>query len=280
MRRADLHLHSTASDGLFTPRQVLQRAIDQTLTDFALTDHDSFAGYEAVADEVRGIRLIQGVELSLCDRRGMHLLCYGQGRDTALHEKVRQLSAARIGRMRAMIRLVQKQGIPVEEEALMRIRNPGRPHLARAMVQTGKLPDVQTAFTRYLAEGACCYVPGDRLNLRQALDLCAASGFLPVLAHPAELQLDLLTLRPLLQAWKAQGLWGMEVYHPSGARLGYEALARLAGELRLGVTGGSDDHGDTDRHGNIGSMVQAWPEAEQDMLLLDQAMEQAGFRKE
>jgi len=269
--KIDLHMHSTASDGVLSPRELVEKAAALGVTVCAITDHDALNGAESLRDTPLPVQLIPGVELSLNDMRSLHLLGYGLGRDTPLHRKVAQLAENRIARARAMAALMEKENVPVDIERIL-AEHPGsvgRPHLAREMVKMGYVRDVQEAFQRYLKEGRPCYVAGDRLCMKEALALMRESGFVPVLAHPYQLDVEENHLPALLRAWQQQGLMGVEVYHPSAATRGYAGLDRLARRMGLLVTGGSDFHQEGDaKHGMPGCTSGDWRQAEHDLAAL------------
>lgn len=275
--KIDLHMHSTASDGVLTPLQLAHRAAQEGVRVMAITDHDSLDGAVSLMGQPLPLRLLPGVELSLRDRKGLHLLGYGLRQDTPLHSRLRWLAQARVDRARKMAALLEQAGMPIDIEGLMATcaGSVGRPHLAREMVKLGYVADVQEAFARYLKEGCPCYVAGDRLSMDEALPLMRESGFIPVLAHPYELDVDDMTLRALVRSWQSKGLMGMEVYHPSARSHGFATLDKLARSMGLLVTGGSDFHQEDDRkHGVPGCTSPDWRQAEDDLAALEKAMNQ------
>lgn len=274
--KIDLHLHSTGSDGVLTPPQLVELAYSMGVGTMAVTDHDTFAGVDALRGQAVPVRLIPGVELSLRDRKNMHLLGYGWQRHTLLHQAVATLAEKRVERARRMMTLLRDHGMPLDEEALLSAcgGSVGRPHLARAMVAAGYVSSVSEAFQRYLAEGRSCYAAGERLSMAEALPLMRSSGFVPVLAHPRLMGLGDQTLAMLLPAWREQGLLGVEVYHPSAQAKGFAPLERMARRHGLLVTGGSDFHQQGDRHGLPGCTSGAWTSAEADLAALLAAMGQ------
>lgn len=262
--RLDLHCHTTASDGVYSPLEVVEKAVQAGVTHLAITDHDSFAG----SDSLRGIplplTLLPGVELSLRDMHGLHLLGYGYTADTPLHRTVAELADKRRDRAKAMVDKLCALGMPLdyEEIAAQAQGSVGRPHIARAMVQRGYVPSVEKAFKKWIGNGRPAYCAGYQLSMAQALPLMRESGFVPVLAHPAELGVSDQALRALLEVWRERGLMGVEVYHPSQLRHGFARLDALARSMGFLVTGGSDFHVEGDNHGALGAMV--WRSAAED----------------
>lgn len=274
--KPDLHTHTTSSDGLLTPAELVALADKHRVTLLAVTDHDTFDGAAQLLGKPTPMPILQGVELSLRDMSGLHLLGYGRGTDTPLHRKVRALSQLRLGRARQMVEKLNALGYPLDydEIACEAKGSVGRPHIARAMVSHGYVADTREAFDRFLADGAPAYVAGERLSMAEALPLMRESGFVPVLAHPMELEKTGALLRHLLGVWHEQGLRGVEVYHPSAGRATplLDLTARRMGFL---VTGGSDFHGDGDRHGMVGCTAPMWARAADDVEKLLQAVEAA-----
>ena len=243
------------------------------VTVMAVTDHDTFEGCDSLRDAALPIPVIPGVELSLRDMPGLHLLGYGLTAAPVLRGRVAELARMRVGRAEAMVRRLRDMGIALDWERMTAgcRGTVGRAHVARALVAEGYSATMQEAFDRYLGEGKPAYVPGERMSMAEALPLLRGEGFVPVLAHPALLNKDDMTLRQLLETWVDRGLMGVEVYHPSQA--GREAaLERMARSMGLLVTGGSDYHQDGDSHGQMGATAEGWQRAEEDMTALWNAL--------
>ena len=273
MTRPDLHTHSTFSDGVLSPSLLVEKAVSMGVTVMAVTDHDTFEGCDSLRDAALPIPVIPGVELSLRDMPGLHLLGYGLTSAPVLRGRVAELARMRVGRAEAMVRRLRDMGIALDWERITAAcrGTVGRAHVARALVAEGYSATLQEAFDRYLGEGKPAYVPGERMSMAEALPLLRGEGFVPVLAHPALLNKDDMTLRQLLEAWADRGLMGVEVYHPS--LMGREAaLERMARSMGLLVTGGSDYHQDGDSHGQMGATAEGWQRAEEDMTALWNAL--------
>ena len=274
MLRADLHLHSTYSDGVLSPRQLVQRIREAGISVMSLTDHDTFAGADELSGEKLPVRLITGCELSMAEMHSLHLLVYGNSEGLHLRRAISRLAENREERARAMVSRLQKLGVDISWESIrdQTAGVAGRPHLARAIVQAGYVRTIHEAFERYLGENKPAYIPAERLTIAEALRLAAEDRFIPVLAHPCELKLPDETLSALITRWQELGLRGIEVYHPSaGGR--FETLDRMARRRKLLVTGGSDFHQeDCGHHGGIGSMCECWHSCEEDIQALEEAM--------
>ncbi len=270
----DLHMHSTASDGILSPEELVKFAASCGVEIMAVTDHDTFDG----ADSLRGadtvIPVLTGVELSMRDMKGLHLLGYGLTDAPELRGTVRDLAQKRLTRARRMVDKLCLMGMPLDYEELCKQAKGtvGRLHIARAMVGKGYVAATEEAFERYIGEGRDGYVPNESLTMAQALPLLRRNGFIPVLAHPAELEKDDMTLRMLIEAWQQQGLMGVEVYHPSQEKRGFAPLERMVRRMGLLVTGGSDYHCQDNRHGQPGYPGPHWRNAREDLDRLTSAM--------
>ena len=274
----DLHMHTTCSDGVLTPRELVRHAAALGVTVMAVTDHDSFLGSDSLIGSETEIPVLVGTELSMRDMKGLHLLGYGMTDAGELRRAVSDLSHKRLNRARLMVQRLAELDMPLDYEALRSTcaGSVGRPHIARAMVAKGYVRDTNEAFERWIGSGCPAYVAGERLGMAEALPLMRRNGFIPVLAHPAELSKDDTTLRMLLESWQDQGLMGVEVYHPSQMSRGFARLDAMVRRMGLLVTGGSDFHSEGDgRHGRPGCTAAYWRNAAEDLECLQQAMRQA-----
>ena len=251
----DLHMHSTASDGSRSPREVVQWAKNAGLVAIALTDHDTVAGLDEAqaAGEALGVRVVNGIELSAVEGEAeTHLLGLHLG-DTLVIE--RELTALRDMRERRGQQIVEKLialGVMVTfDDVLMQAGGGavGRPHVARALVADGWATDARDAFDRYLGAGKPAYVAKDQLGMASAIAIIHAAGGLAVLAHPGP-----AGTRERLTALAALGLDGVEVRHPGHSPSDTNRLAALAAQLGLLMSGGSDWHGAADGPRTIGMM--------------------------
>jgi predicted metal-dependent phosphoesterase TrpH len=253
--RIDLHTHSRISDGTDAPDELVRRARDLGLAGLALTDHDTFAGVPTAvaAGEREGVSVLPGVELS-CEAAGVtiHLLGLGARPDTPLAERMARIRTARDARLDRVLAQLGDAGVVLTRAQVEAAAGPavtlGRPHVADAMVAAGYVPDRDTAFARWLAEGRPGYVAHERIPLREGIALVQDAGGVAVIAHAW-----LPTSRPVLTldflAGLAQGdpgqarLDGLEVNHQDHDASVREQLGGLAARLGLIVTGGSDYHG-------------------------------------
>jgi predicted metal-dependent phosphoesterase TrpH len=246
--RIDLHTHSRASDGEFTPAEVAERARAAGIGVWALCDHDTVAGLpdaRAAADRA-GIRLVPGIELSaFLDAKEIHLL--GHFVDPA-HPSLKEfedfLAEHRRVRMGHIIERLAGLGIRLRAEDIEKWsggKTIGRPHVARAVVEAGAAATVKEAFDRYLGEGKPAYVGRYRLLAEDAVRLIRGAGGTTTVAHPGVSRLE----RHDLVRLRAAGVEGLEVHHADHVPSQREKLLRIAEALDLVPTAGSDYHGVT-----------------------------------
>lgn len=265
--RADLHLHTSASDGLLNPAQLMALLDERRIDLCAVTDHDTMNGVEAArrAAEALGIRLIDGVELSAAERVEVHILGYFPSRPQEIIEALDHLRQMRVSRMHQMLGRLQRLGLAIEPEQVEVEPGtaPGRMHLARALVNAGHAQSVSEAFHRYLMPGRPGYAPREKMSYRQAIQLIHKGGGLAVVAHPGIIQADRHTLPGRIRSLKDQGLDGVEVFHPRHTPAQRQLLGQLAHSMDLLVTGGSDCHG-LPGVSMPGDTLEHWTQMEED----------------
>ncbi len=241
--RADLHVHTTASDGIASPAEAVRLALGQGLAALGIADHDTTAGVAGALLAARGtgLEIIPGVEINTDHGTGeVHLLGYlYRWPDSRLEIQLTRLRESRLARMETMVERLQVLGLPVTRERVLALAGAaavGRPHVARALVEGGWVRDEREAFDRYLARGRPGYVERARFSPTQAAALIREAGGVPVLAHPGEHG------KALIEELLPADLQGIEVYHPDHRPEVVIDLLRLAAEYDLVVTGGSDFH--------------------------------------
>jgi hypothetical protein len=260
--RADLHVHSNASDGTDAPAEVIRRAARAGLDAVALTDHDTVAGHEQARRALPdSLTLVPGMELScqLADH-SLHLLAYLF--DPGYPELAAELTRIRddrVLRARAMVRRLAELGVDVSWDQVAAIAGPavvGRPHIARAMVASGAIAEPREAFTLdWIADGGRAYVDRYALEPVHAIRLVQAAGGAAVLAHPRASREGHVSDSQIARL-AAVGLAGVEVFHPDQPDSERASLLALTHDLGLLASGGSDDHGRLTGH-RIGSEVAA-----------------------
>lgn len=247
----DLHLHSTFSDGTFTPEELVKMARKDGLKAISITDHDTVAGTaEALsAGETYGLRVIPGVELSVfLGEIHFHLLGYNFNHgDRRLLDRLRRLQGSRNDRNALIVGKLRDMGLDICEDEVEEISGggqTGRPHIARLLVKKRIVKDIDQAFALYLRKGKPGYAPRFIYEAGEAIELISLSGGSAVLAHPAQISRQVQFLDELLGRLKALGLEGIETYYPTHKGSFFRALRRLADKHGLFETGGSDYHGD------------------------------------
>lgn len=241
--RGDLHLHSTASDGQYSPKELVEMALAKGLLVISITDHDSTEGVEEALEAAKGtpLEVIPGVEISAEKAaQEVHLLGYYiDHRYEPFQRWLRRVREFRRDRAWRILGKLSRLGVPLSQERVMEIAGRGsigRPHIAQAMVERGYVSSTNEAFTYYLGRNGPAYVPRYKITPLQALQMILETRGLPVLAHPLE---ALHLLPELVDA----GLVGLEVYYGQYNPQEVHYLAQEAARYNLLATGGSDFHG-------------------------------------
>lgn len=247
----DLHTHSNRSDGTDTPAELVAKADTAGLTVVALTDHDTFAGWDEARAEAEGRRigLLVGVEMS-CRMRGtgVHLLGYHPDpADPALSAELALIREGRAGRVPLMVESLRRHGVEITVEDVYAhagdTPSPGRPHVADALVASGYAANRADAFDTWLAEGRPGFLTRYAPDPLTAIRLVVAAGGAPVVAHPHGRSSRYVLTEAALAELTAAGLAGIEVDHldhDAGTR---DRLRAIATDLDLVMTGSSDYHG-------------------------------------
>lgn len=246
MGHVDLHLHTTFSDGTLTPVQVVEAAAAREVTLIAVTDHDELGGIAPAqaAGTALGVTVISGVEINTeVGRNDVHILGYGfPAASPVLEQTLRTLREARLTRMERMLARLALRGYHLDMAHVLAIAGQGsvgRPHLARALVEAGVVPDVATAFDRLIGNHGPAYVPRTPYTPEAAIAAIHQAEGIASLAHPGKLGDPPGMVRRL----KAAGLDALEAYHSDHLPHVTTRMLRLADHAGLAVTGGSDSHG-------------------------------------
>jgi predicted metal-dependent phosphoesterase TrpH len=250
MEIIDLHVHTTASDGSLTPREVVRRAKALGLKAIAVTDHDTVAGVEEALEEgiLCGLEVIPGIEISVDVTGGTcHLLGYFiDYKDEDLLKRLLFIQRAREERNLKMLQKLKALGIDLTLEEVKAQAKDGqicRPHFALAMIKKGYVSSVDEAFERFLKKGGPAYVEKFRLSPEEAIRMILQSKGIPVLAHPFTLELEKEEFEIFLKELKQHGLKGIEAYYPDHNIEQTEFYERLGKKYGLLITGGTDFHG-------------------------------------
>jgi 3',5'-nucleoside bisphosphate phosphatase len=254
--KADLHIHTSYSDGKLNPAEIIDLAKEKGLSIIGVTDHDNIEGSQAMLEHngKYGIEVIPGIELS-ADFHGkeIHLLGYFMDfKNPALVEHLKLIKNLRIRRIDKMISKLKDLGVNINSSALFEKYSSscsvGRPHLANEVLAQGYVKDFQTAFNRYLGDNKPAFVKKDNLNFEIMIELIKVSGGLSFVAHPGSYFRE-----STLVELKKAGISGIEVYHPSHNDNHNKKYMKFVKDHNLLAVGGSDFHGynEYDYH-NIG----------------------------
>jgi hypothetical protein len=260
----DLHSHTNESDGTFTPGELVDLAMERGVEALAISDHDTFAGFDQALPlaQARGLDLVCGIELSTrvpgTNVRTVHLLGYFLHRPpTADFRKwLDELIEGRRDRNQRLITSLRERGVDIdlgEVEKLGRTLT-GRPHFARVLIQKGYVSSFDEAFRNYLGESAPSYVERFAPYVVEAIQRVVDAGGLPVLAHPIRLGFrDYDAEEKFIGELRDGGLRGIEVFHSDHRPADMERYAGIASEYNLAVSGGSDFHGEVKPQISLGT---------------------------
>lgn len=257
MKKADLHIHTTYSDGTHTPEEVVRVSKDNGLSAIAITDHDITDGIiPALKCGAKiGVEVIPGIELS-CEYNSVeiHILGYFINWENSWFQgKLKVFQKARERRAYYILSKLKEVGIEIDEQMLFSQANLGsisRIHFARCLVEMGAAKSLVDAFQKYLIEGKPAYVRKLRVNPEEALNMIHRVGGVSILAHP----IFGGGHRNFLKKMKRLGLSGIEAYHPSQSKNQIIKFMKIADDLDLMITGGTDSHGGRIEENPIGSI--------------------------
>jgi 3',5'-nucleoside bisphosphate phosphatase len=245
MKYADLHVHSSQSDGTYTPAQLVKESLARGLSAMAIVDHDTVGATPEAIAAARGtdLEIIPGIELTAqYENQEIHLLGYFLDyQDKLLLEKLKLVQLNRIQRVYKMINNLEALGVKLKPETVFDISGKGtvgRMHIARALVQDDWVGSISEAFRKYIGDKSPAYVLGFRLSPQEAIKMINDAKGLAVLAHPYMLHND-----AWISEFASYGLAGLEVYYPEHSQSMVNFYLDLAKQMNLLVTGGSDFHG-------------------------------------
>lgn len=252
----DLHIHTTASDGVMTPTEIVEYAKNNDVYFMSITDHDSISGITSAYKKAQelNIEFITGIELSCHDKKDTHVLGYNIDiNNPKLLAAIDHLKKERLNRSIKMIKKLREDGFDINDQDVARFCNKdviGRPHIAQMLIEKGYGNSTKEIFQKYIGSAAPYYIAYDKLSIKAGFDAIKSAGGLPVLAHPKLLRYNNLDTYKLLKRYKAMGLAGIEVYYPCHSNRDIKAYLQMAQELGLIVTFGSDFHNLTDKNKN------------------------------
>lgn len=239
----ELHCHTTCSDGTLTPTALVEAAIDAGVTALAITDHDTLAGWKEAQETAAGtgLEIVPGLELSTTEKgRSLHLLGFYPD-PVKLQPTLDRLQADRHRRAAAMADKLKAMGYPIKLPQLPSNSAPGRPHIARALVDAGHCTSIEKAFKKWLKDGGLAYVSYEGLSATEGITVLRKAGAVPIWAHP--FLFKAMPPAELLPKLVKAGLMGLEVYHPSHSPKQVKALLGYCQTYNLLASGGSDYHG-------------------------------------
>ena len=252
----DLHVHTTASDGVLTPPEIISLAGLCGLRGIAITDHDTVEGlldpqlFRLAAE--RNIQLISGIEINTdFEDEEVHILGYFINIEhTGLLNRLREIEQARLERSAKIIDRLHNLSVDIDPVRVRQVAGSGtvgRPHIAQVMIENGYAATIKEAFEKYLGRGKSAYVPRYRLLPREAINLIKLAGGVPILAHPG-----LIRNRLVIDKIMQMGIKGLEVFYPEHTGSQISQLLNLAVQKQMIITGGSDFHGTENTRNQMG----------------------------
>lgn len=245
MEYIDLHVHTTASDGMFSPKEVVRWAHKKNLKAIAITDHDTIDGIQEalIEGEKLGIKVIPGIEINT-DYRGLevHILGYYiDYKEPWFNDLLKEIRLARYNRAKKMIEKLNSLGIAISLEEVVEIAGTasiGRPHIARILEKNYVVQNSKEAFEKYIGMNQPAYVERYKITPSEAIKVILRCKGIPILAHPGLIK-DYSIVRELV----GSGLQGIEVFHTKHSEEDIYLLSKMAKQYDLIITGGSDCHG-------------------------------------
>ncbi len=245
MGKADLHIHTIASDGKLTPVELLGKVREKGLKTVSITDHDTISGYLEAKEPARemGIELIPGVEITtIWKEKEVHLLAYCfDDEDSSFNELILRQKGARRLRMRSIVEELNKKGVEIEYDEVRAIAhksNIGRPHAASLLIKKGYVSSVPEAFIRYLSEDHLKEIQTEYAGIEEVVEVTKQAGGVLSIAHPGPIY-----SQPEIDELLTFGVDGIECIHPSHNFNVQRNFTRMAKSRNLLITGGSDFHG-------------------------------------
>jgi len=245
MQKADLHIHTTASDGILTPDEVVYWSKLKGLTAIGITDHDTVNGIRPAEDASLkyGIEIVPGIELStIFEDEEIHILGYYIDYTAPwLLSTLEKIQNSRYERAERIVNKLNELGVNItlEQVKLKAVTGTiGRPHIARAMIDKGYINNIKEAFKEFIGKGCPAYVERYKLSSKEAIDIIKRTGGISVLAHPGLIK-NKVNIASIINL----GIDGIEVYHSKHDNETVRDTLAIANSRNLLITGGSDCHG-------------------------------------
>ncbi len=253
----DLHVHTTASDGTMSPKQLVKYAKQKGISALGITDHDTIAGIEEAGDagKLLGVEVIPGIEISVDYKGEMHILGYYVKETPKFNKKLEEFKGKRNARNLRIIEKLRELGMAISWKEVSEAaggETVGRPHIAVVLVNKGYTNSIKSTFEKYIGKGKKAYVERDKVEPKEGIELILEAGGIPVLAHPKYLNLGENQLNDLLEKLKDYGLLGIEAYYSMNTKYETGLYLRLAIKHGLITTGGTDFHGENKPEIDIG----------------------------
>ena len=251
MRAVDLHTHSTASDGSYTPTELIDYAHEKGLASIAVTDHDTVAGLDeaiAAGSKYDDLEVIPGIEFSTVNEgKDVHVVgLYIDYKSPVFTKRLEEFRNSRIERNKKMCQKLTEAGLPMDYDELISAFEGSvltRAHYAAYMLEKGFIKSRQEAFDRYIGDNCPCFVPRENVTPELAVEIILEAGGVPVLAHPVLYHLSNEKLDALVARMKAAGLMGIEAIYCTYSASDEREIKALAKKYDLLISGGSDFHG-------------------------------------
>lgn len=260
MKKADFHVHTNYSDGIFSPEKIVDTALDAGLEAIALTDHDNVLSYGVAQKYLKSIgkedklEIIQGVEVNtLYKNYEVHILGYFMDtNDNDFKNLIKSQQEARIKQTKEIIDLLdKKEGIKISFDSILAQvaegGSIGRPHIAKAITSAGGTSSIIDAYNKYINDSSPVYVQRKTVSPQDAVEIIYDAGGIPVIAHPHDIDIAETLIKDLM----AYGLRGIEAYHRKHSPAVVEYFSSMAEKFGLIVTGGSDFHAPSLLNGQI-----------------------------
>lgn len=256
MKYADLHIHSSFSDGCLSPEEIVKEAKEKDLKYISITDHDTISSQYITKMNIDGINIIPGIEFSSeYNESEIHILGYYIDiENDNLKAVVKLLKQLRIERTEQIIKKLAENSITINMDDLMNSKNQvvGRGSIAAELLNKGYVKTCKEAFNKYLMKGKLAYVEGFKMDYKNILDVIRDSNGIAVLAHPGNIYKN-IQIESMIKDLRGYGLQGIEVYHPSHTKDQINYFYNLSKKYKLIITGGSDFHTMNSNNSCLGS---------------------------
>ena len=258
-RRVNLHLHTSVSDGILSPKELVKEALAKNLELISITDHDTADAYLMLPEDYAPLRILPGMEVSSMHKgHDVHILAYGcDFKDPALKQMTEMYLEGRKTRAIRMLELLAKLNIHITLDEVIAVAGSRelivRPHIAQVMLQKGYVQSKNEAFDKYIGNFKPAFAPKPELKVESVIDIIHNAGGFALIAHPGK-----LTNAAFIYDIIEMGIDGLEVWHPDHYPAEVDNFIAIAQKHGLYLTAGSDYHGDNERN-NVLDMVPASP---------------------